>query len=59
MLEVLRKLAKKKAPPPICSAVIVAAGSARYDGGIDKVLAPLGNCPSCAHDLFLSGLSPV
>lgn len=52
MLEVLRKLAKKKAHPPICSAVIVAAGSARRMGGIDKVLAPLGELPVLVHTIY-------
>ncbi len=52
MLEVLRKLAKKKAPPPICSAVIVAAGSARRMEGIDKVLAPLGELPVLVHTIY-------
>ena len=52
MLEVLRKLAKKKAPPPICSAVIVAAGSARMMEGIDKVLAPLGELPVLVHTIY-------
>ena len=52
MLEVLRKLAKKQAPPPICSAVIVAAGSARRMEGIDKVLAPLGELPVLVHTIY-------
>ncbi len=52
MLEVLRKLAKKKAHPPICSAVIVAAGSARRMEGIDKVLAPLGELPVLVHTIY-------
>jgi len=34
----------KKSPPP-CSAVIVAAGSARRMGGIDKIMADLGGKP--------------
>lgn len=52
MLEVLRKLAKKKAHPPICSAVIVAVGSARRMEGIDKVLAPLGELPVLVHTIY-------
>lgn len=36
---------------PFCSAVIVAAGSARRMGGIDKILAPLGNVPILLHAL--------
>lgn len=52
MLEVLRKLARKKTAPPTCSAVIVAAGSARRMEGIDKVLAPLGELPVLVHTLY-------
>lgn len=36
---------------PFCSAVIVAAGSARRMGGIDKILAPLGSVPILLHAL--------
>lgn len=36
---------------PFCSAVIVAAGSARRMGGIDKILAPLGSVPILLHTL--------
>ena len=36
---------KKKDKEPKCSAVIVSAGAARRMGGIDKVLAPLGELP--------------
>ena len=52
MLEILRKLARKKTAPPTCSAVIVAAGSARRMEGIDKVLAPLGELPVLVHTLY-------
>ncbi len=38
---------KKK--PPQCSAVIVAAGSARRMGGIDKIMADLGGKPVIYH----------
>lgn len=40
-----RKLLKLK----YCGAVIVAAGSASRMGGIDKVMAPLGNVPVIVH----------
>lgn len=43
---------KKKTEPPQCSAVIVAAGSARRMEGIDKVLAPLGELPVLVHTLY-------
>ena len=35
--------AKKILKPKYCGAVIVAAGSASRMGGVDKILAPLGN----------------
>ncbi len=40
----LLSLFKRRRPEkaPLCSAVIVAAGSARRMEGIDEVLAPLG-----------------
>ena len=43
---------KKKAAPGLCSAVIVAAGSARRMEGIDKILAPLGELPVIVHTLY-------
>ena len=43
---------KKKPREPRCSAVIVAAGSARRMEGIDKVLAPLGELPVLVHTLY-------
>ena len=43
---------KKKTPPGLCSAVIVAAGSARRMEGIDKILAPLGELPVLVHTLY-------
>ncbi len=43
---------KKKPDAPVCSAVIVAAGSARRMEGIDKVLAPLGEMPVLVHTLY-------
>lgn len=42
----------KKTPAlPLCSAVIVAAGSARRMEGIDKILTPLGEFPVLVHTL--------
>jgi len=43
---------KKKDEEPRCSAVIVSAGLARRMGGIDKVLAPLGELPVLVHTLY-------
>ena len=43
---------KKKAKESKCSAVIVSAGLARRMGGIDKVLAPLGELPVLVHTLY-------
>ena len=40
---------KTRLTPPACAAVLVAAGSATRMGGIDKVLAPLGDEPLLAH----------
>ena len=50
---------KKKPREPRCSAVIVAAGSARRMEGIDKVLAPLGELPVLVHTLFAFQDCPV
>lgn len=47
----LLTMLKKKTEPLTCSAVIVAAGSARRMEGIDKVLAPLGELPVLVHTL--------
>lgn len=48
----LKKLFRMPEPSrPFCSAVIVAAGSARRMGGIDKILAPLGSVPILLHTL--------
>ncbi|MCI8868998.1 MAG: 2-C-methyl-D-erythritol 4-phosphate cytidylyltransferase [Lawsonibacter sp.] len=38
--------------PPMCSAVVAAAGSARRMEGVDKVLAPLGELPVLVHTLY-------
>lgn len=43
---------QKKKQAEICSAVIVAAGSARRMEGIDKILAPLGELPVLVHTLY-------
>lgn len=43
---------KKKNRRPTCSAVVVAAGSARRMEGIDKVLARLGELPVLVHTLY-------
>lgn len=43
---------KEKRADPVCSAVIVAAGSAHRMEGIDKVLAPLGELPVLVHTLY-------
>lgn len=48
----LLSMFQKKKTAPICSAVVVAAGSARRMGGIDKVLAPLGELPVIVHTLY-------
>ncbi len=43
---------KKTEEEARCSAVIVSAGLARRMGGIDKVLAPLGELPVLVHTLY-------
>ncbi len=48
----LLSLFKKKPGNPKCSAVIVSAGLARRMGGVDKVLAPLGELPVLVHTLY-------
>lgn len=52
MAGLLSLIQRKKAAPGLCSAVIVAAGSARRMEGIDKVLAPLGELPVIVHTLY-------
>ena len=52
MAGLLSLFQKKKAAPGLCSAVIVAAGSARRMEGIDKILAPLGELPVLVHTLY-------
>lgn len=48
----LLSLFQKKKEILSCSAVVVAAGSARRMEGIDKVLAPLGELPVLVHTLY-------
>lgn len=48
-MEKLTKLGRKVLPLKRCGAVIVAAGSASRMGGIDKVMAPLGETPMVAR----------
>lgn len=43
---------RKKTLPKSCSAVVVAAGSARRMEGIDKILTPLGELPVLVHTLY-------
>jgi len=52
MAGLLSMLKRKKNAPVICSAVIVAAGSARRMEGIDKILTPLGELPVLVHTLY-------
>ena len=52
MAGLLSLFKKKKPEEPRCSAVIVSAGLARRMGGIDKVLAPLGELPVLVHTLY-------
>lgn len=48
----LRSIFPKKHLSARCTAVVVAAGSARRMEGIDKVLAPLGELPILVHTLY-------
>lgn len=43
---------RKKTLPKSCSAVVVAAGSARRMEGIDKILTKLGELPVLVHTLY-------
>lgn len=52
MAGLLSLFKRKKDAEPRCSAVIVSAGLARRMGGIDKVLAPLGELPVLVHTLY-------
>ena len=51
MAGLISRWQQRKKQPPVCSAVIVAAGSARRMEGIDKILAPLGELPVLVHTL--------
>lgn len=48
----LLTLFQRKKKDITCSAVVVAAGSARRMEGIDKILAPLGELPIIVHTLY-------
>lgn len=52
MAGLLSVLKRKKSANPICSVVVVAAGSARRMEGIDKILTPLGELPVLVHTLY-------
>lgn len=52
MAGLLSLFQRKKPANPICSVVVVAAGSARRMAGIDKILAPLGELPVLLHTLY-------
>lgn len=52
MAGLLSLFKKKKDKEPKCSAVIVSAGLARRMGGVDKVLAPLGELPVLVHTIY-------
>lgn len=51
MAGLISRWQQRKRQPAVCSAVIVAAGTARRMEGIDKILAPLGELPVLAHTL--------
>ena len=59
MAGLLSLFKRKKEKEPKCSAVIVSAGLARRMGGIDKVLAPLGELPVLVHTLYAFQDCPV
>lgn len=52
MAGLLSLFQKKKTAAGLCSAIVVAAGSARRMEGIDKILAPLGELPVIVHTLY-------
>ena len=52
MAGLLTMLKRKTPANPICSVVVVAAGSARRMEGIDKILTPLGEFPVLVHTLY-------
>ena len=49
---------KEKRKEPVCSMVVVAAGSATRMEGIDKMLAPMGELPVLVHTLYVFQDSP-
>ena len=51
MAGLISRWQQRKKQPAVCSAVIVAAGTARRMEGIDKILAPLGELPVLVHTL--------
>ena len=53
MAGLLSMFQRRKAAAPVCSAVVVAAGSARRMEGIDKILTPLGELPVLVHTLYV------
>lgn len=53
MAGLLSMFQRKKTSPPVCSAVVVAAGSARRMEGIDKILTLLGELPVLVHTLYV------
>ncbi len=55
----LLSLIRRKTGPRYCAAVIVAAGSSTRMGGVDKILAPLGELPVLAHTLYAFQDSPA
>ena len=59
MAGLLSLFKRKKDEEPRCSAVIVSAGLARRKGGVDKVLAPLGELPVLVHTLYAFQDCPV
>lgn len=59
MAGLLSLFKRKKDEEPRCSAVIVSAGLARRMGGVDKVLAPLGELPVLVHTLYAFQDCPV
>lgn len=54
----LISLLRRKQDTPVCSVVVVAAGSARRMEGIDKVLAPLGDIPILVRTLQIFQTCP-
>lgn len=55
----ISELSRKIIPCKSCGAVIVAAGSARRMGGVDKIMADLGGKPLIAHTIRSFQTAPV